>query len=77
MMQNNPAMMLLSAMQRGQNPMNVLQQMAMQNPQIQQAARMMGGKSPQQLRGMAENMAKERGINLHELARSMGMTLPK
>ena len=71
---------LLAAMMQmirsGGNPMYLLQQMAAQDPQVSQAMRMIQGKSPQQLRSMAENMAKERGVSLEGMANQMGITLP-
>ena len=78
---NNPmAGNLLAAMMQmmrsGGNPMYLLQQMAAQDPQVSQAMRMIQGKSPQQLRSMAENMAKERGVSLEGMATQMGITLP-
>lgn len=78
---NNPmAGNLLAAMMQmmrsGGNPMYLLQQMAAQDPQVSQAMRMIQGKSPQQLRSMAENMAKERGVSLESIANQMGITLP-
>ena len=78
---NNPmAGNLLAAMMQimrsGGNPMYLLQQMADQDPQVSQAMRMIQGKSPQQLRSMAENMAKERGVSLEGMANQMGITLP-
>ena len=78
---NNPMVgNLLAAMMQmirsGGNPMYLLQQMAAQDPQVSQAMRMIQGKSPQQLRSMAENMAKERGVSLEGMANQMGITLP-
>ena len=78
---NNPmAGNLLAAMMQmmrsGGNPMYLLQQMAAQDPTVSQAMRMIQGKSPQQLRSMAENMAKERGVSLESMANQMGITLP-
>ena len=57
--------------------MQMIQQMAGQNPQAAQAMRLIQGKNPQQLRQIAENMAKERGVDLNQIARQMGVTLPK
>ena len=34
------------------------------------------GKTPQQMRQMAENMAKERGLDLNDVARQLGITIP-
>lgn len=57
----------------GGNPMQMLQQMAGSNPQIGQVMRIIDGKSPQQLEQVARNMAKERGIDLDQMARQMGL----
>lgn len=70
---NNPIMMLVNVMQNGGNPMQMMQSMAGQNPQIAQAFQMMKGKSPQQLRQMVQNMAHERGIDLNEMMRQLGI----
>lgn len=74
---NNPMMAMLQMARNGGNPMQMLQQMAGQNPQAAQAMRLIQGKNPQQLRQIAENMAKERGVGLNQIARQMGVTLPK
>lgn len=70
---NNPVLALVQAMQKGQNPMALMQSMAQQNPQVAQALQMMQGKSPQQLREMAQNMAQERGVDLNQMLRQMGI----
>ena len=72
-MQNNPIMTLVQAMNSGRNPMQLIQQMAGQNPQISQAYRLMQGKSPQQLQTMAQNMARERGIDINQMIRELGI----
>lgn len=70
---NNPVLALVQAMQRGGNPLALIQQMAQQNPQAAQAVRMMQGKSPQQLQQMAQNMARERGVDLNQMLRDLGI----
>ena len=72
---NNPMMALMNAMRTGGNPMAIIQQMAAQNPQVAQAMKLMQGKTPQQLRQTAENMAKERGISVEEIARQLGIPM--
>ena len=67
---------MLQMARNGGNPMQMLQQMAGQNPQAAQAMRLIQGKNPQQLRQIAENMAKERGISIDDLARQLGVTFP-
>lgn len=73
MMNSNPMAALMQAIRSGQNPMAVFQSMAGQNPRVAQALHMIQGKNPRQLRAMAENMAQERGINLQEMARQLGL----
>ena len=74
-MVNNPIMALINVMKSGGNPNAMLQQMAGSDPRIGQAMQMMQGKSPQQLRSMAENMARERGVNIADLARELGIPM--
>ena len=72
-MQNNPLMALVQVMNSGGNPMVLLQQMAPQNPQAFQALQMMQGKNPQQLEQMARGMAQERGIDINQMIRQLGI----
>jgi hypothetical protein len=72
---NNPMMAMMQMMQSGRNPMQLLQQMAGQNPQAAQAMRLIQGKNPQQLRRTAENMAKQRGTSIEEIARQLGIPM--
>lgn len=76
-MMQNPFTVLLQMSQRGQNIMPVLQQATKMNPQMAQAMRMIQGKNAEQLKQTAENMAKERGIDLEQVAQQMGIQLPK
>lgn len=76
-MNGNPLMMALQMAQHGKNPMQMFQHMAQQNPQMAQAMNIINGKNSSQLRMVAENMAKERGVDLEKVAQSMGLTLPK
>ena len=63
-MMNNPIFNLISLARTGGNPMMLIQQMAGRDPRAQQALKMVQGKTPDQLRQMAENMAKERGTTV-------------
>lgn len=72
---NNPIIALVNAARSGGNPMQLMQQMAMQDPRIAQAQQMMQGKSPQQLRTMAENMARERGTTVQDVAQRLGIRI--
>lgn len=73
----NPMQMMIQMMQSGANPMQYLQNMAGQNPQAVAMMRLIQGKTPEQLHTIATNMAKERGTTLDEVARQMGLKLPK
>ena len=77
MNQMNPMQMALQMARAGKNPMSLLNTMSRQNPQLAQAMRLIQGKSPEQLRKTAENLAKERGYNLEQVAQQMGISLPK
>lgn len=68
---------VMQMMQGGANPMAMLQQMMGQDPRAGQAMRMLQGKSPQQMRTMAQNMAQQRGMSLDQLAGQFGLQLPK
>lgn len=72
-MMNNPLMGLVSLARNGGNPMMLMQQMAGQNPQMQQAMSMIQGKTSEQLKQMAENMAKERGMTVEQVAKNIGL----
>ena len=74
---NNLFNSLLRNMQGGMNPNALLSQMARSDPRAAQALQMLQGKSPDQLRTMAENMARERGTSVEQIARSLGINLPK
>ena len=71
----NPLQILQMA-QRG-NPQQIAMQLAQQNPAFRHAMQMMNGKTPEQIRDMAFNMAKQRGVDLNQMARQMGINLPK
>lgn len=76
MMMNNPVMSMLSAMQSGRNPSLILRQLATTNPQARQVMQMVSGKSPDQLRQMAENLAANQGTTIEDVARSLGISIP-
>lgn len=69
----NNFMQLAAAMQRGANPQQIFEQLAQQDPRVGQAMQMIQGKSPQELRQMAENLAKERGIDLNAFMQQFGV----
>ena len=68
---NNPLMQLISMTRQGGNPMAMIQ--AANNPQAAQAMKIMQGKSPEQLKQIATNMAKERGMTIEQVMQQLGM----
>lgn len=70
---NNPLMMLLQAAQGGGDPIRILSQLAGNDPMMAQAIKMVQGKTPDQLRRMAENMARERGTSPEAILRGLGI----
>lgn len=75
-MMNHPIFQVMNAMRSG-NPVQIMQQAAGRNPYAAQTYQAIQGKAPAQLRQVAENMAKEKGIALDQLAAQFGLTLPK
>lgn len=73
---SDPMTMMMQMLKGGSSPAIIMQQLARANPQVAQAMRMIQGRNPQQLRQMAENMAKERGVSLNDIARNLGLTIP-
>ena len=76
----NPMMMLLQLLnassQGGGNPMQILQMLARQSPQVNRGLNLARGKNNQQLRAFVENMARQQGTTVEELAKQYGFTLP-
>ncbi len=70
---NNPILQLAQVARGGGNVMQVMQQLAGQDKRIAQAYSMIQGKNQQQLQQMAENMARERGTNVGDIMRNLGL----
>lgn len=68
----NP-MQLFQAVQNGVNPHMIAMQLAQNNPVFKQALQMANGKTPEQIRDMAANMARQRGMDINQIARQMGI----
>jgi hypothetical protein len=77
MMNNNPMNQIMNALQQGVNPNQIAMQLAQNNPSVRQAMQLVNGKTPEQVRDMAFQMAKQRGVDLYQFARNMGIQLPK
>lgn len=72
----NP-MQLIQMMQNGGNPMQILSQMGRQNPMVGQVLQMTNGRTPNEMRDMAQRIARQKGVDLNQLAQSMGLKLPR
>lgn len=70
---NNPILQLAQLARGGGNVMQAMQNMAGQDKRIAQAYSMIQGKSPQQLQQIAHNMARERGTNVGDIMRQLGL----
>ena len=73
---NNPLVFMMNAMRRGGSPQALLQQMAQQDPRAQQVLQILGNKPSRQQREIVQNMARERGVDIDSLARSLGIQIP-
>lgn len=74
---NNVLNVMLRHIQGGMSPQAVLNKMANSDPRAAQALQMIQGKSADELRTMAQNMARERGTSVEQVAQSLGLRLPK
>lgn len=73
---NNP-LQLIQMIQRGGNPQQLLSQAAQRSPALRQAMQAVNGRTPEQVRDMAYQMARQRGVDLNQLAQQLGIRLPK
>lgn len=73
--QVNPMQIIMNQFMSGMSPMAILNRM--NGPQVDQAKNLISGKNEDQLRQIAMNMAKQRGIDLNGLAQQMGINLSK
>lgn len=72
----NP-MQLIQMLQQSGNPMQMLTGMAQTNPQLGQVMQMVNGKTPAEIERMAYDLARQRGVDLNQFARQLGIRLPK
>lgn len=73
----NP-MQMLQMLNAAQNPDAMLQQIASQNPLMQRAMTMAKGKSPQEIRAIAINLAQQQGMTAQDvdnMVRNFGLKL--
>lgn len=70
----NP-MQLIQMLQRGANPQQLMTQLMQQHPAFRQAAQFMNGKTPQQIQSEVQKLAAQRGIDLDQLTKQLGIKL--
>lgn len=71
-------MQILQMLNAAQNPDAMLQQIASQNPLMQRAMTMAQGKSPQEIRAIAINLAQQQGMTAQDvdnMVRNFGLKL--
>ena len=68
---------MIQAAMSGASAMQFLQQMAGQNSMVCQAMSLIQGKNTEQLQQIAENMARQRGTTIEEIARQYGLPMSK
>lgn len=73
---NNPMQIITAQLRRGVNSNVILGQMAQRDPRVAQIMQITRTKSNAEMRQYAENLARERGVDLDSFARSMGITIP-
>jgi hypothetical protein len=76
-MNNTPInpMQLIQMLQRGANPQQLMAQLIQQHPAFRRAAQFMNGKTPQQIQGEVQKMAAQRGIDINQLTKQLGIKL--
>ena len=68
---------IVNIVRKGGNPMELITSFAKQNPQAQQMMGQLQGKSPDELRAYAENMARSYGTDLNTVAKQLGIQMPQ
>lgn len=74
LMGNNPIVQLINAARGGGNPDMLVQQLISQHPQREQIQQIIGGKSPDQLMQIAQNMCRERGTTMDQVLQQFGIS---
>lgn len=73
----NPVVMLAQIMKSGGNPQKLIQNMMSQNPQIKGVLDMMQNGNTQGLQEMAVQMSQKTGVSIEDMAKQIGLDMPK
>lgn len=71
----NPAALIMQAIASGRPLDSVLDAIGKQSPEMDKAASIIRGKNAEQLQRIAENMARERGIDIRTLVKNLGINM--
>lgn len=71
--QSNLLSQLMAAARAGKSPQEVLPQLARQHPVVKQAMDIISGNPPQQVTGMIQHMAAQRGVTIPQLMQRLGI----
>ena len=74
---NNQIQQINAMLNQGINPQQIAMRLAQGDPAFGRAMQMINGKTPDQIYGMAQQMAQQRRVNLQQFAQQLGVTLPK
>lgn len=74
LMGNNPIIQILNAARSGGDPSALINQAIQNHPQRQLIQQIVGGKSPEQLMKVAQNMCRESGTSIDEVLGKLGIT---
>ncbi len=71
--QNKPNIQMVNMMKNGGNPQALVQQMMGKNPEFGNLVNSLNGKDQSQVNDMIANLAKQKGVDLKQLADQLGM----
>lgn len=69
-------MQIIQMVKGGMNPMQTLMGMAGNNPLVGQAMRMVNGRTPGEIQQMVSQIAQRSGVDIGQMAMSLGLKLP-
>lgn len=76
MMNGMNPLQLIKTLRGGGNPLQMLMGMAQQNPMLKQVMDMVNGKTPEEMRDFVYQTAQQRGVDVNQLAQTLGIELP-
>ena len=74
LMGKNPIVQIINTARGGGNPDMLVHHLISQHPQREQIQQIIGGKSPDQLMQIAQNMCRERGTTMDQVLQQFGIS---